>query len=75
MPGPATRPHIRLNRLTGEWVLVSPQRTLRPWQGKEEAAEAVKPHDDSNPLRPGAVRNGVANPRYSVRESSAMIKF
>ena len=30
------RPHSRLNPLTGEWVLVSPQRTLRPWQGEVE---------------------------------------
>lgn len=28
-----TTPHRRLNLLTGEWVLVSPQRTARPWQG------------------------------------------
>jgi UDPglucose--hexose-1-phosphate uridylyltransferase len=29
-------PHRRYNALTGEWVLVSPQRTQRPWQGKHE---------------------------------------
>jgi len=29
-------PHRRLNILTGEWVLVSPHRTKRPWQGKVE---------------------------------------
>jgi len=26
-------PHRRQNMLTGDWVLVSPQRTKRPWQG------------------------------------------
>ncbi len=31
-------PHRRLNQLTGEWVLVSPHRTARPWQGQQEAA-------------------------------------
>lgn len=29
--------HKRYNSLTGEWVLVSPHRTKRPWQGQEEA--------------------------------------
>ena len=27
-------PHRRLNALTNEWVLVSPHRTSRPWQGE-----------------------------------------
>lgn len=31
-----SNPHRRLNILTGEWVLVSPHRTKRPWQGKVE---------------------------------------
>ena len=36
--------HRRLNRLTGEWVLVSPQRTARPWQGQvEEVPTARQP--------------------------------
>lgn len=32
-----SHPHTRLNILTGEWVLVSPHRSKRPWQGKVEA--------------------------------------
>ena len=28
--------HKRLNILTGEWVLVSPHRSKRPWQGQNE---------------------------------------
>ena len=30
-------PHKRFNILTGEWVMVSPHRTKRPWQGKTES--------------------------------------
>ncbi len=30
---PTRDPHRRYNPLTDRWVLVSPQRTQRPWQG------------------------------------------
>jgi len=33
-----THPHRRYNILTKEWVLVSPHRTKRPWQGKTETS-------------------------------------
>lgn len=35
-------PHRRYNILTGEWVLVSPHRTKRPWQGKTESSDKKK---------------------------------
>ena len=35
-------PHRRYNILTGEWILVSPHRTKRPWQGKTEESKARK---------------------------------
>jgi UDPglucose--hexose-1-phosphate uridylyltransferase len=60
--------HRRQNLLTGEWVLVSPQRTQRPWQGQvEAAADAVQPaYDPGCYLCPGNSRaNGQRNPRYS----------
>jgi len=37
-----THPHRRFNILTEEWVLVSPHRTKRPWQGKTESNEKKK---------------------------------
>ncbi|MGB2869576.1 MAG: UDP-glucose--hexose-1-phosphate uridylyltransferase [Bacteroidota bacterium] len=61
------RPHRRLNPLTGEWVLVSPQRSERPWGGKLEAHVVdEQPSADSGCyLCPGNVRaSGVRNPDY-----------
>jgi UDPglucose--hexose-1-phosphate uridylyltransferase len=62
-----THPHKRLNPLTQEWVLVSPHRTQRPWQGQVEAAppEASVPYDPNCYLCPGNARaGGVKNPGY-----------
>lgn len=60
-------PHRRFNILTGEWVLVSPHRTKRPWQGKnEEASKFLEiEHDKNCYLCPGNTRaNGITNPMY-----------
>lgn len=62
-------PHLRLNPLTREWILVSPQRTQRPWLGKVEAFDTVEsqPYDPSCYLCPGNRRAGKAtNPSYSA---------
>lgn len=59
--------HKRLNILTGEWVLVSPHRAKRPWQGQnEEVANEERPsHDASCYLCSGNTRaNGEKNPDY-----------
>lgn len=55
-------PHRRLNALTGEWVLVSPHRTERPWQGAVEgvATEARPAFDPDCYLCPGNTRAGGA---------------
>jgi UDPglucose--hexose-1-phosphate uridylyltransferase len=60
-------PHRRMNALTGEWVLVSPHRTKRPWQGAVEkiAASKLPTYDPECYLCPGNERAGGArNPDY-----------
>ncbi|HSQ76099.1 MAG TPA: UDP-glucose--hexose-1-phosphate uridylyltransferase [Bacteroidota bacterium] len=61
-------PHRRRNALTGEWVLVSPQRTQRPWQGKRETLPHtdLPEYDPQCYLCPGNTRTGgETNPRYT----------
>jgi len=61
-------PHRRLNPLTGEWVLVSPHRTARPWLGSVEKPPATpdQPYDPECYLCPGNARaGGNRNPLYT----------
>jgi UDPglucose--hexose-1-phosphate uridylyltransferase len=60
-------PHRRYNPLTRDWVLVSPHRAKRPWQGKIESApiEREPAYDPNCYLCPGNARaEGVRNPDY-----------
>ncbi|MDE2635511.1 MAG: UDP-glucose--hexose-1-phosphate uridylyltransferase [Chloroflexota bacterium] len=60
-------PHRRYNPLLDEWILVSPHRSRRPWQGERErvAADTRPRYDPDCYLCPGNIRaNGERNPNY-----------
>lgn len=66
-PALYTIPHRRKNILTGEWVLVSPHRTNRPWQGEisPSSNEKRQSYVSDCYLCPGNKRaNGAINPQY-----------
>lgn len=73
-------PHRRFNALNGDWILVSPHRTKRPWQGKQETVSlATRPQHDpkcylcSGNERAGGVRTPVYTDTYVFDNDFAAI--
>ena len=62
------QPHRRRNPLNGDWILVSPHRMLRPWQGAQETPTPPESltYDPACYLCPGNTRkSGVTNANYT----------
>ena len=68
-------PHRRRNLLTGEWLLVSPHRAQRPWQGErsDPVVDARARHDAAICVPGTNARAGITIPIMPGASCSPMI--